>query len=305
MLGEFTSLDLSLKNAGNFPQRSLECHARAKYYVTPEGEMKLARVQYLSVPSFHAPGWEIHQRFKKLDASFRSSYVPEDLDDADAAANLDDPETDKDWNLRRSLNRAKNRAFDYILCNSDLDCFVTFTFDPQRVGDYTSWDDVYSKFRIWLSNMVQRYGLKYVCCPERYRTSEGLHMHAICNSAALGELPRARSAHTGRAMCNKDGLPIYNVPRFTLGFTTAVMIQSTTLDRERVSKYIFKYMGKQGLNGRIGGRFVLCGGDLQKPIFVYDDDVRSLLPDKYLEGATVYHRKTEFVGMEYEDWSFI
>lgn len=274
-------------------------NVRAKYYVTPDGEQKLAKVQYLGSALFREPGWEL------CNERHSSAYVPEDFEDADSAANIDAPQTDKDWNLRRSLNRAKTKAFDKILCNPDLDCFVTFTFDPQKVGDYTSWDDVYKKFGKWLDNMVQRYGLKYVCCPERYRTSEGLHMHAICNSAALGELPRARSAHTGRAMCNKDGLPIYNVPRFTLGFTTAVMIQSSTLDRERVAKYIFKYMGKQWINGRIGGRFVLTGGDLRSPIYLYGDDPREFLPPGFESDESVYHRKTEFVGMEYEDWSFI
>lgn len=263
-------------------------YVRAKYYRTADGVTKLAKVQAMSVPIFSEKGFELRRSEEpELDAIF---------DEAEEAA-ATPSESDKKHNAWRALHRAKLNAFDKILCNPDLDTFVTFTISPEAVADRTSWDDVYKRIRMWLSNRVTRSGLKYVICPERHKEG-GIHFHAIMNSEALNLTP-ATNANTGEPLTHR-GARLYNVADWSLGFTSAELIQSATLDREKVAKYIFKYMGKQGTEGKIGGRYALIGGQLASPIYIYGEDPREFLPDT--EG---YFRQSSHDGIDYQEWSFI
>lgn len=284
-------------------------HTRAKYYKTADGVMKLAKIQQLSFPSFRIPGFEEVNRKgnPKLDvlleeleaeASAKRSAIP-DLYDEGASIDIEKAKLPA-W---KNLHRAKINAFDKILCNPDLDTFATFTISPKHVQDRASWEDVYQRLKVWLSNRVSRNGLKYVICPERHKLG-GIHFHAIMNSAAL-KLTPATNAHTGAPLVH-NGQPLYNVADFNLGFTSAELIQSATLDREKVAKYIFKYMGKQGIEGKIGGRYALIGGELASPIYLYGTDPREFIPiseDEVRESG--FYRESDHEGIKYREWSFI
>ena len=291
-----------------FGESQVKFHTRAKYYRTPEGAMKLAKIQQLSFPSFRLPGFEeVKKENPELDAlleeleaeaSAKRSAIPELYDEG---ATLE-PEEAKlpAW---KNLHRAKMNAFDKILCNPDLDTFATFTISPEHVKDRASWDDVYQRLKVWLSNRVSRNGLKYVICPERHKLG-GIHFHAIMNSKAL-KLTPAKNAHTGAPLVH-NGQPLYNVTDFNFGFTSAELIQSATLDREKVAKYIFKYMGKQGIEGKIGGRYALIGGELASPIYLYGTDPREFIPiseDEVRENG--FYRESDHEGIKYREWSFI
>lgn len=291
-----------------FGESQVKFHTRAKYYRTPEGAMKLAKIQQLSFPSFRLPGFEeVKKENPELDAlleeleaeaSAKRSAIPELYDEG---ATLE-PEEAKlpAW---KNLHRAKMNAFDKILCNPDLDTFATFTISPEHVKDRASWDDVYQSLKVWLSNRVSRNGLKYVICPERHKLG-GIHFHAIMNSKAL-KLTPAKNAHTGAPLVH-NGQPLYNVADFNFGFTSAELIQSATLDREKVAKYIFKYMGKQGIEGKIGGRYALIGGELASPIYLYGTDPREFIPiseDEARESG--FYRESDHEGIKYREWSFI
>ena len=104
----------------------------------------------------------------------------------------------------RSIRRARQRAIDQIMCNPDLDAFVTLTLDPARVGNVFDYEETYKLLRPWLSNRVQRNGLKYVLCHERHKKG-GIHMHMICNSSAL-RLVRAVNVKNGREMEKMENL---------------------------------------------------------------------------------------------------
>ncbi len=284
-------------------------YTRAKYYKTPDGVMKLAKIQQLSFPCFRLPGFEEVKRKGKpeLDAlleeleaesSAQSSAIPE-LYDEGASIETEEVKLPA-W---KNLHRAKMNAFDKILCNPDLDTFATFTISPEHVQDRASWEDVYQRLKVWLSNRVSRNGLKYVICPERHKKG-GIHFHAIMNSSAL-KLTPATNAHTGAPLVH-NGQPLYNIADFNLGFTSAELIQSATLDREKVAKYIFKYMGKQGTEGKIGGRYALVGGELASPIYLYGEDPQefiSISEDEVREGG--FYRESEHEGIKYREWSFI
>ena len=281
---------------------------RAKYYETPDGVTKLAKIQHLSFPAFRIPG------FEKLEKP-KSSAIDEFIDELEAEASAQRTaisslydegsnfETETKLPAWKNLHRAKINAFDKILCNPDLDTFVTFTISPEHVQDRASWDDVYQRLKVWLSNRVTRNGLKYVICPERHKNG-GIHFHAIMNSKAL-KLTPATNAHTGAPLVH-NGAPLYNISDFNFGFTSAELIQSATLDREKVAKYIFKYMGKQGVEGKIGGRYVLIGGELASPIYLYGEDPREFIPFSEEQAKEEgFYRESEHEGIKYREWSFI
>ena len=290
-------------------ESQVKFRTRAKYYKTPDGVMKLAKIQTLSFPSFRLPGFEEVKRKEnpeldalleelEAEASAPSSAIPELYDEGASI----EPEEEKlpAW---KNLHRAKMNAFDKILCNPDLDTFATFTISPEHVQDRASWDDVYRRLKIWLSDRVQRRGLKYVICPERHKLG-GIHFHAIMNSTAL-KLTPATNAHTGAPLVH-NGQPLYNVTDFNFGFTSAELIQSATLDREKVAKYIFKYMGKQGTEGKIGGRYALIGGELASPLYLYGEDPREFIPISEEQAKQDgFYRESEHEGIKYREWSFI
>ena len=203
--------------------------------------------------------------------------------------------------VERATRRARKNAFDVIMCNHDLDTFATFTYSPERVGDKADYDECYKYLNTWLSNRVQRKGLKYVCVPERTKKGD-IHFHAIMNSAAL-QLEKAYSPKTGAALTHK-GKQLYNVTDWSRGFTSAEYItrrQAGEDEREAVSKYIFKYMGKQA-GQKIGGRYCLIGGEIRRPVFAYGDSPEEFLDD----GAAVYRNHVELPeGLTYDEWSFI
>lgn len=261
---------------------------RAKYFVMPDGTYRLSCVQYLSTCKFHPDGWELRE-----SATAKSKRLFDEID------RLDEEDEEKHGNHERATRRARIRAFDYIMCNPDLDTFCTFTYAPQSVDRY-SYDECYAVLRPWLSNRVQRAGLKYVICYEKHPTSGALHFHALMNSGALN-LIRARYANTGRVM-SREGKPLYNIADWAVGFTTAQIIGDGEDEHTKVSKYIYKYMGKG--QEKIGGRYFLAGGDLREPVYFYGDKPKDFFP----EGAQPLHTKTVRLcegAVEYAEYSFI
>ena len=215
---------------------------------TPDGV--LLSVEHSTRPIFRRKSAVILGR----DPAEKSEGI---LWDPDEDHGPEDPNPD---NVRRSVNRSKVRCFDYIMCNPDLDTFATLTCDAERV-DRTDYAAIYKYTRAWLSNRVQRRGLKYILCPEYHHDGEAIHYHMIGNRQAI-ELAAALTP-SGRIRTRK-GKPIYNVGDWELGFSTAQVIASGD-SRDAVAKYIFKYMGKQA-GARIGGRYFLHGGALTSPV---------------------------------------
>lgn len=261
---------------------SRKFHARAKYIPDKNGNMVLAMVQGFSFPVFNPDG----------------SAPDEDTRPARFLTRREEGEDPAAADIERATRRAKINAFDKILCNHDLDTFATFTYDPQMVGDTASWEDCYERLRVWLSNRVARQGLKYVIVPERHKKG-GIHFHGILNSSAL-KMERARSAKTGRAL-TIGGRPLYNISDWRYGYSTAEIISCGEHDRTKVAKYIFKYMGKQS-GQKIGGRYMLSGGDLDAPVFVYDDSVDTFITSN----PPAYSREVEIgEGKKYYEYSYL
>lgn len=261
---------------------------RAKYYPQADGSLRLASIQSFNFPKFREEGWEQREKSNKCSIS---KDIGEEADSIQG--DLDD--------IERATRRARKNAFDIIMCNPDLDLFGTFTYSPDEVGDKANYDECFKYLNTWLSNRVQRNGLKYVCVPERTKAGD-IHFHAIMNSSAL-KLEEAISPKSGRVLTHRDKV-LYNIADWKKGFTSAEMItRNNDSDDERamVSKYIFKYMGKQA-GQKIGGRYVLIGGDVARPIYAYGD-----APYQFLNGqvATYQPEPRQIGDLVYTELGFI
>ena len=75
------------------------------------------------------------------------------------------------------------------------------------------------------------------------------------------------------------GRKVYNITDFPFGFTVVKRIAAADRDRQRVAAYVCKYISKG--NAKVGGRYFLHGGRLEKPTTVLrelsDDDLAQLL----------------------------
>ena len=224
--------------------------ARVKYY--PDGSRELL-VSDRAV--FRASGWEA------------AGWKPKGRPPGRAKA---DPEGEV-----RAQRRARARVRDLALCNP-FRWFVTLTLDKNRVDRY-DMDQVTPRLNAWLSNQVQRRGLAYVLVPERHKDG-AIHFHGLFNDAleavdsgtlsipGVKKPRRPRSAAQRAAWLAEGAHPVYNLPGWSLGFTTAIELYG---DYRRAVGYVCKYIGKQG--EKPGGRWYYSGGSLREPEFLLAD----------------------------------
>ena len=162
-------------NINNVSENLVSFPVRAKYYTDIDGKLILASVQKFTRPVFRDKGWEYVDRCESGEMEHHVPFTP-------LGENRN--KTSDYANLQRATRRAKINAFDLIMCNPDLNLFSTFTYSPELVSDKSSYEDCYDKLSVWLSNRVQRKGLKYVIVPERTLKGD-IHFHAIVNDSAL------------------------------------------------------------------------------------------------------------------------
>lgn len=260
---------------------------RAVYYHGENG-LELARVESFNSPRFRPQGWEDEQKARGA----RSATTPDE--DAQSIGGEGSAE-----NVRRAIRRAKINAFDAIMCNADIDLFATLTYSPDAVEDKASYAECYRYLNTFFSNRVQRSGLKYICAPERTKAGD-VHFHFLCNSSAV-KLTEAISPKTHRLLTHGKKI-LYNLPEWKRGFSSAEYITEGEEDRAAVAKYIFKYIGKDAEN-KVGGRYLLMGGDLKRPVYAYGDS-----PAEFVEkGVEKYHKVVQLddFGVHYECFSMI
>lgn len=156
--------------------------------------------------------------------------------------------------MARSMRRARAKLRRLALAN-DFRWFVTLTLDPAKI-DRHDGKAVAAALGRWADNMVRRKGLKYVLVPELHKKG-GIHFHGFFNDA-VQVVP---SGHVDGA-----GHPIFNLPEWPLGFTTAIELYG---DYPSAVGYVTKYIGKQGV--RPMGRWYYSGGALKQPTKTYAD----------------------------------
>lgn len=151
----------------------------------------------------------------------------------------------------RSVRRARAQIRRLALAN-EFEYFVTLTLDKSKVDRYDP-AAIMKKVNGWLDRMVRRKGLRYILVPELHRDG-AFHFHGFFAGEGLQAL--------GSGHVDKGGHPVYNLPQWGYGFSTAIRLYG---DYHQAVGYTCKYIGKQ--NGeRPMGRWYYSGGDLKEPI---------------------------------------
>lgn len=234
--------------------------------------------------------------------------------------------------LTRSMRRARAKVRDIALC-TPFKYFVTLTLDQSKVDRYDV-KEITGKLRVWADNQVRRKGLAYVLVPERHKDG-AIHFHGFFNdalpvvdsgtmTAAGWKHPRRpRSAAQRREWAGEGAHTVYNLPSWTLGFTTAIELYGTY---EAAVSYVCKYIGKDMDGGRappeqketaqpmgkIGGRWYYSGGKLGCPEVAYCNlDLRDVaamdgaycfdIRDAGMSFAQLYIKKGENVNADNHD----
>lgn len=206
-------------------------------------------------PDFGPAGWELSEDYSHPKSRIKSETVRKSAD----------PEAeDRERSMRRA--RAKLRR---LALSNDFRWFVTLTLDPSKVDSHDG-AAVVKKLNAWCSNMVQRHGLKYILVPERH-VKGGIHFHGFFNDC----MTVTDSGHMDR-----QGHKVYNLPQWSLGFTTAIELYD---DYQKAVGYVCKYVGKQG--EKPAGRWYYSGGDLVEPSVTYAEISPAELCDYYGDQA--------------------
>ena len=187
--------------------------------------------------TFLPPGWETAEDFSRAG---RRGPEP---------AKREKGKKSEGDDMLRSMRRARANLRRLALANG-FDYFVTLTLDPAKI-DRHDGAAVTKALSQWADNMVRRHGLRYILVPERHKDG-AFHFHGFFAGAGL------IAADSG---VQWDGRPVYNLPQWTLGFTTA---QRLCGEYTAAVGYCCKYIGKQE-GQRPLGRWYYSGGALAKP----------------------------------------
>lgn len=152
--------------------------------------------------------------------------------------------------MARSMRRARAKVRRLALAN-EFSYFVTLTLSPDEVDRYDA-AAIMKRVNRWLSNMVQRHGLRYILVPERHKDG-AFHFHGFFAGPGLEAVPSGHS--------DSQGHEIFNLPQWGFGFTAAIGLYGTY---SQAVGYVCKYIGKQG-GERPMGRWYYSGGDLKEP----------------------------------------
>ncbi len=237
---------------------------------------------------FREPGWELSDKYARDSGDgFRwwvdfeptpevelSALQLERREAAELRRRID--------NLERAKRRARVNVADLALSN-DFFYFVTLTLDASKVDRYDV-KEVTRKLNNWLDNHVRRSGLKYVLVAE-YHKDKAIHFHGFFNDALEavdsgtvslpggGKPKRPRSKAQRAAWLADGGHIVYNLPAWSLGFTTAIKLYG---DRRGAVGYVCKYITKA--QEKVGGRWYYSGGDLKRPsVELYNVDYTQFL----------------------------
>lgn len=220
----------------------MQVQAKCKYYVDKNGALRPYELCAFSVP--------VHSKSNKCSLFRIVDAEPDALSEIDSSSSQS---AARDYAIE-SRRRAISKCRDLGTCNPDLSLFVTLTLDQTRVDRY-DYDQIIGSMNDWLSNRVKRKGLKYLIVPELHKDG-AIHFHGLFNDV----LARTNSG------VRHHGKVVYNLPEWSLGFTTAQRITGDDCAR-KVTEYVLKYMTKSP--EKIGGRFYLHGGVFDKPTVLW------------------------------------
>lgn len=135
---------------------------------------------------------------------------------------------------KQSMRRTKDKIICYANCN-EWDYFLTLTFNPDKVDSY-NYDLCVNKISNWLKYQKKSHSpnLRYLCVPELHKTGRW-HFHLLVSNF------NGKMTDSGKKD-KKTGNKIYNLDKYSYGFTTAVKITDSPAVGYYLSKYITKEM---------------------------------------------------------------
>ena len=147
---------------------------------------------------------------------------------------------DLELKSKQYLKNVKTNIIDLAYNNKDLfDYFITLTFDFKKGEEY-SHEKAIQKLEKWIDNQKhQNKNMSYILVPE-FHQSGRLHFHGLVGNVPKWQLSIAINPHTNKPI-KKNGIQIYNLDNYKIGFTTISKIKS----REKVTFYISKYATKE------------------------------------------------------------
>ena len=219
----------------------------AKIYSYPCG---VTDIIASSEPDFGEKGWEAAEDYGRAGKAKPGEQHERATSDP------------KGEDLERSMRRARAKVRRMALAN-EFRWFVTLTIDPAKVDSHDG-AAVVKALSAWCSNAVQRQGLRH--------KKGGIHFHGFFSDSLEavdsgtmkppggGKPRRPRSKAQREEWLRNGGQVVYNLPRWTLGFTTAMELYG---EYPAAVAYVCKYIGKEG--EKPAGRWYYSGGDLREP----------------------------------------
>lgn len=258
----------------------------AKAFIYPCGIVDLMAS---TEPVFGPKGWEGAEDYARPKAR---ALVEADQQSC-SAENQGKAKQGLQEDIERSMRRARANVRRLALAN-EFKWFVTLTLDPAKVDSHDG-AAVVKKLNAWASNAVQRHGLSYILVPERHKKG-GIHFHGFFNDAFPAvdsgtiRVPWAKKPRKPRSKAEREewlaagGRIVYNLPGWTLGFTTAMELYG---EYPAAVAYVCKYIGKDGT--KPAGRWYYSGGALQEPEVQYLEMTPAELMNEYPEKAFAFY----------------
>lgn len=177
-----------------------------------------------------------------------------------------------------SFKRAKDKIYDYILCN-EWTYFFTGTINPKKM-DSSKPKECLRPLKKWLENMVARYGIAYICIFE-YHKKGNIHMHGLIlenpdkplkvvdsgTKIYFGFKKPMKNRTARRYGLNPDcGKTVYNLTTWRFGWSTAIKVYG---EPQQLAHYVTKYITKD--NKKIFGKYYWHSRNLDKPKIIYSN----------------------------------
>lgn len=196
--------------------------------------------------------------------------------------------------IQVSLGRTKNNIYN-IARSYKWKWFITLTFD-RDLTDAKQFELVTKRLRIYLNNLQKRKcpNLKYLIVPELHKDKENYHFHGLitgCNELEF--------VFSGKF--DKKNIPIFNIPSWTWGFTTATLISDTNKASGYITKYVTKTTEQYLFNKR--RYFSNCKKTVPEKLVVNKADFLEMYADDISHMKTVSipqaNQKISYVEMNY------
>lgn len=209
-----------------------------------------------------------------------------------------DNRTEKDIEhcIAVSMARTKNNIYN-IARSHEWKWFVTFTFARDNF-EASDFDNVVSKLKHSMNNTQKRYcpNLKYLIVPELHLDKTNYHFHGL-----LANCDELEFVFSGKF--DKKGRPVFNIPRWSWGWSTATLVGDTA----KASGYICKYVTKDTERYLFGKRRYfsnakktepekLVVGDAMEFVQMYAEDI-TYMKDHYIKEA---HQHVRYLEMPYK-----